>query len=58
MDVCPFDSIQMVPTSEEDYADGYFKIKDEIYESADSKFATKRNNMDTIEADAPKAAAE
>jgi dihydroorotate dehydrogenase (fumarate)/dihydropyrimidine dehydrogenase (NAD+) subunit PreA len=58
MDVCPFDSIQMVPTSEADYADGYFKVKDEIYEPADSKFATKRNNMDTIEADAPKAAAE
>lgn len=58
MDVCPFDSIQMVPTSEADYADGYFKIKDEVYEPADMKFATKRNNMETIEADAPKIAAE
>ncbi|MDE0796352.1 MAG: tRNA-dihydrouridine synthase [Alphaproteobacteria bacterium] len=58
MDICPFDSIKMVPTSDADYADGHFKIKDDIYEPADAKFATKRNNVETIEADAPKIAAE
>ena len=58
MDVCPFDSITMLPTTDEQYADGYFKIQPEIYEPADVKFATRRNNMDTIERDAPKVAAE
>jgi Fe-S-cluster-containing hydrogenase component 2 len=58
MDVCPFDSISMVPTTADNYADGYFKIQEKIYEDADVKFATTRNNMDTIEADAPKIAAE
>ena len=58
MDICPFDSIKMVATSDADYADGHFKIKDDIYEPADAKFATKRNNVETIEADAPKIAAE
>jgi Fe-S-cluster-containing hydrogenase component 2 len=58
MDVCPFDSIKMEPTTDADYADGHFKIQEKIYENADVKFATKRNNVDTIEADAPKIAAE
>jgi hypothetical protein len=48
----------MVPTTADNYADGYFKIQEKIYEDADVKFATTRNNMDTIEADAPKIAAE
>jgi dihydroorotate dehydrogenase (fumarate)/dihydropyrimidine dehydrogenase (NAD+) subunit PreA len=58
MDICPFDSITMVPTIDENYADGYFKIQDEIYEPAEVKFATNRNNNATIEENAPKIAAE
>jgi dihydroorotate dehydrogenase subfamily 1 len=58
MDVCPFDSIKMEPTTDADYTDGHFKIQEKIYENADVKFSTKRNNVDTIEADAPKIAAE
>ena len=58
MDICPFDSIQMAPTSDADYANGHFKITDDIYEPADMKFATNRNNNDTIAANAPKFAAE
>lgn len=57
MDVCPFDSISMVPTTEAEYAEGFFKIPDGIYESPE-KFGTRRNNMETIEASAPKVAAE
>ena len=58
MDVCPFDSISMGQTTEEQFADGYFKIQGDIYEPADVKFATNRNNMETIEANSPKIAAE
>ena len=57
MDVCPFDSIAMVPTTDAEYAEGYFRIPEEIYESPD-KFSTRRNNMDTITKDSPKVAAE
>lgn len=57
MDVCPFDSIAMVPTTEVEYAEGYFNIPGEIYESPE-KFATRRNNMETILKDSPKIAAE
>ena len=58
LDVCPFDSISMAPTTDAQYEDGYFKIQEEIYEDAGMKFATNRNNNDTIEASAPKMAAE
>jgi dihydroorotate dehydrogenase subfamily 1 len=58
MDVCPFDSISMGQTTQDQFADGYFKIQDDIYEPADVKFATNRNNMDTIESNSPKIAAE
>ena len=52
LDVCPFDSIFMTTTTDAEYADGFFQIPQEIYESPD-KFGTRRNNMDTIEANAP-----
>ena len=58
LDVCPFDSISMAPTSDGQYEEGYFKIQHEIYEPAEVKFATNRNNNDTIEANSPKMAAE
>lgn len=57
MDVCPFDSISMGSTTEDQYAEGFYQIPDGIYEDPE-KFATRRNNMETIERDSPKIAAE
>ena len=57
LDVCPFDSISMEPTSDAQFADGYFAIPDGIYEKPD-KFVTQRNNMETITRDGPRLAAE
>lgn len=57
LDVCPFDSISMRPTSERQLGDGYFRIPDGVYEKP-GKFATRRNNMETIRASAAGLAAE
>ncbi len=57
LDVCPFDSIEMKPTTEAQFEAGYFRIPEDTYEPA-RKFGTRRNNMDTIMRDSPKMAAE
>ena len=57
LDVCPFDSISMGPTTEENYKEGYFAIPEDIYEDPE-KFGTQRNNMEKIEQNTPKVAAE
>ena len=51
LDVCPFDSIRMDQTSADQLAAGYFDIPPGVFEK--DKFTTRRNNMDTITADAP-----
>jgi len=56
LDVCPFDSIRMRPTSTEQLASGYFEIPEAVYEK--DKFKTTRNNPDTIRRDSPKFATE
>ncbi len=56
-DVCPFDSISMRSTDPGQLAEGYFDIPEGVYEGP-GKFVTRRNNMETIQANNPKAAAE
>ncbi|MBZ0216276.1 MAG: tRNA-dihydrouridine synthase, partial [Fimbriimonadaceae bacterium] len=51
-DVCPFDSIRMKQTSDEQLAQGYFNIPEGVYEK--NKFKTVRNNSETIRRDSPK----
>lgn len=46
MDVCPFDSISMHETSEEQFNEGFFQIPQGTYES--DKFNTNRNNPKKI----------
>ena len=48
----------MGETTDDQFAEGYFKIEDDIYEPADMKFGTNRNNNATIEANSPQMAAE
>ena len=57
LDVCPFDSISMEPTTEQQLEEGYFKIPDGVYEKP-GKFATRRNNMETIRLNSAGLAAE
>ena len=57
LDVCPFDSISMEPTTEQQMAEGYFRIPDGVYEKP-GKFATRRNNMETIRLNSAGLAAE
>lgn len=57
LDVCPFDSISMEPTTDGQRAEGYFEIPEGVYEKPD-KFATRRNNMETIRLNASGLAAE
>ena len=51
-DICPFDSIRMLPTQPEQLANGFFDIPDGVFER--EKFKTARNNSETIRRDSPK----
>ncbi len=55
-DICPFDSIRMLPTSPEQLAQGFFDIPSGVFER--DKFKTARNNPHTIRRDSPKFALE
>jgi Fe-S-cluster-containing hydrogenase component 2 len=47
LDVCPFGSISMNPTTDEHYNQGYFRISDGVFEPPE-KFGTQRNHPDHI----------
>jgi dihydroorotate dehydrogenase subfamily 1 len=51
-DICPFDSIRMLPTQAEQLSNGFFDIPDGVFER--EKFTTARNNPATIRRDSPK----
>ena len=51
-DICPFDSIRMLPTQPEQLANGFFDIPDGVFER--EKFGTERNNPETLRRDSPK----
>ena len=47
LDVCPFESISMNPTTDAHYEQGYFRISDGVFEPPE-KFSTQRNHPDHI----------